>query len=101
MVIKNRFGILRLQENTNMVLNASMTLDEFLKSPATAITKADLASALNVSQITINRWIAGTRFPEKEMVLAIEAATGGRVQPADWYRKATFLPAPQPEGVAQ
>jgi DNA-binding transcriptional regulator YdaS (Cro superfamily) len=75
-----------------MVLNSAMTLDEFFKSPATTITKADLASVLNVSQITVNRWIAGTRFPEKEMVLAVEEATGGRVQPADWYRRS--LPAP-------
>ena len=45
------------------------------------------------SVITVNRWIAGTRFPEREMVLRIEEATHGCVKPADWYvpRK----PAPQ------
>jgi len=70
-----------------------MTLNEFLTPPAAKMTKAELAQALNVSVITVNRWIAGTRFPEREMVLRIEEATHGCVKPADWYvpRK----PAPQ------
>lgn len=63
-----------------------MTLDDFLSSPATTMTKADLASALGVSQISVNRWLAETRFPDKETILRIEELTGGRVQPADWYR---------------
>lgn len=63
----------------------NMTLEDFLKSPATTMTKADLATALNVSVITVNRWLNGTRFPEKEMVLRVEEVTNGRVQPADWY----------------
>lgn len=75
-----------------------MTLEEFIKSPATTMTKADLATALNVSVITINRWIAQTRFPEKEMVLKVEEVTNGRVQPADWY-VAKKKPATE-EGVA-
>lgn len=62
-----------------------MTLEEFIKSPDATMTKVDLASALNVSVITVNRWIAQTRFPEKEMVLKVEEVTGGAVQPADWY----------------
>lgn len=75
-----------------------MTLDEFLKSPATTMTKSDLAQALNVSVITVNRWLAGTRFPEKEMVLRVEEVTHGRVQPADWYVPLKPLsPAPAQE----
>lgn len=62
-----------------------MTLEEFLKSPATTMTKADLATALNVSVITVNRWLNDTRFPEREMILRVEEVTNGRVQPADWY----------------
>ncbi len=74
-----------------------MTLNDFLNAPAASMTKADLAAGLGVSQITINRWLNGTRFPEREMVLRIEEATGGRVQPADWYRP---LPKPTREGAA-
>jgi transcriptional regulator with XRE-family HTH domain len=76
-----------------------MTLEEFLKSPATTMTKADLATALNVSVITVNRWLNDTRFPEREMILKVEEVTNGRVQPADWY-VAKKKPAPTEERAA-
>jgi transcriptional regulator with XRE-family HTH domain len=62
-----------------------MTLEDFLKADDAPMTKTELASALNVSVITVNRWLNGTRFPEKEMVLRVEEVTNGGVQPADWY----------------
>lgn len=75
-----------------------MTLDEFFKTSTTS--KADLAAELQVSQVTVNRWINGTRFPDKWTILRIEELTGGRVHPADWFARPIPSSSKQDEAAA-
>lgn len=60
-----------------------MLLKTYLKS--VGMTETAFAEKLNVSQVTINRYVLGKRFPSPEMILRISAATNGKVKPADWY----------------
>lgn len=68
-----------------MVLRV-MTLEEYLETAGRdRLSKIELAGKLSVSPITVNRWLSGSRFPDKGMILAVEKATGGKVRPADWF----------------
>lgn len=49
------------------------------------ITQTAFAALMKVSQPTINRYALGERFPDRDMIWAIELATDGQVTPADWY----------------
>jgi len=49
------------------------------------LTETAFAQVVGVSQVTINRYIQGKRFPDPGIIIRIEAVTGGRVAPADWY----------------
>lgn len=53
------------------------------------LTETAFAEILGVSQVTINRYIRGDRFPVREIILKIEDATGGQVSAADWYSPAS------------
>jgi transcriptional regulator with XRE-family HTH domain len=62
-----------------------MTLAEYLRT--TGQTHNALADKLNVSQVTVYRWATGRRFPDRDMILRIEAATARKVKPADWFKR--------------
>ncbi|AGF74117.1 putative transcriptional regulator [Bartonella australis AUST/NH1] len=49
------------------------------------LSQAKFGQQVGVSQSTVNRYLRGLRFPEPEVVLKIEEATGGVVRPVDWY----------------
>lgn len=69
---KYHFGILR-----------GMTLAEYLDTTGTTATA--LAEAIGKTQAAVSRYANGKRFPDKETILRIEAATGKRVSAIDWY----------------
>ena len=60
-----------------------MTLDEWLKSTSTK--EAPFGERVGVSQQTINRYRKGTAFPGPGVMPEIVKATGGKVQPEDFY----------------
>lgn len=60
-----------------------MTLAQYLHSKE--MTEAAFAAHLNVSQVTVHRYIKGQRFPDRETILRISELTDGRVSPADWF----------------
>lgn len=59
-----------------------MTLDEFLSSSET--TEAAFARRIGVAQQAVNRYRRG-RIPERAIMRRIVEATGGAVQPNDFY----------------
>lgn len=61
-----------------------MTLADYLRTAKTS--EADFATSLGVTQVTVNRYLNGKRFPDKETILRIETITSGKVRPADWYK---------------
>lgn len=52
------------------------------------MTQAAFASALGVSQATINRYVTDERFPDPEMIERIATVTGRKVTFADWHEQA-------------
>jgi len=69
-----------------------MTLAQWLRR--TAVSQADFARMIGVTQATVCRYVAGTRIPRRAIMARIEHATGGQVTPADFYGGAE-QPAPQ------
>jgi transcriptional regulator with XRE-family HTH domain len=67
-----------------------MTLDEYLKQ--SGLSQAAFGARVGLPQATISRYVSGTRFPDKETVRRIEAATDGAVMPADWYGEPVLRP---------
>lgn len=63
-----------------------MKLTQYLTD--NGISETAFAERIGCGQATINRYINGKRFPEREMILKIEEATDGAVSPADWYAPA-------------
>ena len=62
-----------------------MRLDEFLTNHNISTTNfaAEVGAAHRVS---VYRWIKGERIPSREFMSRITDATGGLVQPEDFYR---------------
>lgn len=58
-----------------------MTLKDFMG--ATNQSTKDMARALGVTPPTVWRWLAGTRHPNREQMLAIHRVTKGAVTPND------------------
>jgi transcriptional regulator with XRE-family HTH domain len=52
------------------------------------ITQLALAEKVGVTQVTINRYVKGERFPDPEMIEKIFQATGQKVSVTDWYKQA-------------
>lgn len=63
-----------------------MTLSDYLSRME--MTETAFAAKLGVAQVTVNRYVRGARFPDRDTILKIERATDGRVAPADWYKEA-------------
>lgn len=53
-------------------------------------THAWLAEQLSVGAITVYRWLAGKRLPQRKYREKIEALTGGVVRDALWFESAQF-----------
>jgi transcriptional regulator with XRE-family HTH domain len=49
------------------------------------LTETAFAQIVGVSQVTINRYVQGKRFPDPGIIIRIETLTGGKVAPSDWY----------------
>ena len=62
-----------------------MTLEQYLKSQKPKLSHATFAERVGVSQVTINRYIRGDRFPAPAMIEKIHVATKGAVKVTDWY----------------
>lgn len=75
-----------------------MQLKSFLTKHG--LTETAFAERLGVSQVTINRYILGKRFPSPEMILRIAAETGGKVKVADWYEQVASKQSPASESAA-
>lgn len=60
-----------------------MTLREYLTKKK--ITLRSFAEAIGVAQYTLQRYLAGTRFPGRAEMKAIHRETKGKVTPNDFY----------------
>ena len=61
-----------------------MTLRDFLT--AYSVSPAQFAKEVGAAhRITVHRWTDGSRIPNRQYMRRIIDATGGRVQPADFY----------------
>ncbi|TIU66266.1 MAG: helix-turn-helix transcriptional regulator [Mesorhizobium sp.] len=52
------------------------------------ITQLVFAEKVGVSQVTINRYVKGERFPDFEMIEKIFQASDKQVTVTDWYQQA-------------
>lgn len=66
-----------------------MTLAEFLETQA--LTDTAFAARIGVTSEAVRRYRLGARTPKRDMLAKIAEATGGAVQPAD------FFPSPAPD----
>jgi transcriptional regulator with XRE-family HTH domain len=48
------------------------------------LSTAQIAAALNVSRITVWRWLSGSRAPQRELANRIAALTEGEVPSDSW-----------------
>jgi hypothetical protein len=63
-----------------------MTLREFLTEHQ--ISPGQFAKEIGAAhRITVHRWTDGSRIPSRKYMRKIVSATGGEVQPADFYRE--------------
>lgn len=49
------------------------------------ISQAQFGLLIGVTQVAINSYLTGRRFPEPTIILKIEEVTNGHVTPSDWY----------------
>lgn len=68
-----------------------MTLAEFISS--TKISRRDFAAIIGVSEVSVTRYLQGSRIPSKDEMLRIAKATDGAVTPNDFYGVASRAPA--------
>lgn len=60
-----------------------MTLGEYIKQSET--NNSEFARKLGVSRHSVIKWTQGD-FPNGQMIARIALATGGAVQPNDWFQ---------------
>ena len=60
-----------------------MTLNEYLRTKPLAIE--DFALQVGASEAAVKKWLRRDRLPRPAMLAKIEAATGGQVQPNDFF----------------
>lgn len=63
-----------------------MKLAEYLAAKKT--TASAFAEKIKANQPTIFRYLNNDRFPNREMIARIAAATGNKVTVVDWYQQA-------------
>lgn len=64
------------------------------------ISQTEFAALIGVTQVTVNRYVKGERFPAPEMIERILKASNKKVAVADWYEQAAEQRAAKPERVA-
>ena len=62
-----------------------MKLEQYLALKGQSQTA--FAHEAKIPQATINRYITGERFPSRDMIRRIEAATDGAVTVLDWFKQ--------------
>ncbi len=60
------------------------------------LTEAEFGEKAGLSQAAVNRYCAGKRIPDKDAMPAIIAATGGAVQPNDFFDIAPSIAQHEP-----
>lgn len=60
-----------------------MKLAAYLSS--TDVSRDDFARRIGVSGVSVHRYISGVRIPRPDTMARIVAATGGAVQPNDFF----------------
>lgn len=64
-----------------------MTLEQYLIKKK--ISSSKFAEMIDVSRMTVDRYVTGDRIPKKDVMLKIKKATHGKVQPNDFYQEKT------------
>lgn len=57
------------------------------------LSRADFAARINVSPVSVHRYIAGDRFPARDVLMAIERETLGEVTASSFLFEADEAPA--------
>ncbi len=60
-----------------------MKLKAYLKKKG--MKPLDFARVINVSEMSIYRWMNGTNIPQTKTIESIDRATNGKVKPKDFY----------------
>lgn len=63
----------------------SEKLDAYLKDARE--TETDFAERLETTQVSVNRYRKGSRFPGSDMARRIDAETKGKVSFSDWQKE--------------
>lgn len=64
-----------------------MILSHWIKE--TGRTVDGFAEEMGVARQTVHRWIGGSRFPKRAVIIRIEKISDGRVAVADWFPPAS------------
>ncbi|MCA6305262.1 MAG: helix-turn-helix transcriptional regulator [Phenylobacterium sp.] len=72
-----------------------MKLAVYLAQPG--VSQTQIARRVGVSQAAISRYATGRRVPRPDVMARIRDATGGQVQPNDWFEAAEHQDTPTPE----
>jgi transcriptional regulator with XRE-family HTH domain len=72
-----------------------MKLDQFISE--SGLSRADFAKAIGVSEVSVTRYIGGSRIPRPVVLAKISEVTKGSVTPNDFLLASGVAPASQPE----
>jgi transcriptional regulator with XRE-family HTH domain len=76
----------------------TMTLARYLADHA--LTRAAFAASIGVSRVTLQRYLAGDRFPRPEVLRKIATVTAGKVTANDFMASTTGPQSPAPKAAA-
>lgn len=74
-----------LDDVSILVSCGGMTLARYLA--ANDISVPEFAQTIGISRQALYRYLSGARFPHRDIVSRIEAATKGQVPPSSWYER--------------
>lgn len=60
-----------------------MTLEEYLRE--SGISRSEFAAKIGVTEVTIHRYLKKGAIPDRHIMPRVVKATGGKVQPNDFY----------------
>lgn len=61
-----------------------MTLEQFIRE--SGMSRSELAEKIGVTEVTIHRYLKKGAIPDRDVMPRLVKATGGKVQPNDFYR---------------
>ena len=88
LVVKDDEPVFRsrpLDDVSILVSCGGMTLARYLA--ANDISVPEFAQTIGISRQALYRYLSGARFPHRDIVSRIEAATKGQVPPSSWYER--------------